>query len=90
MTGVVYKSTGSWYSVKDNEGRFWDARVKGKLKIDEDISSTNPIAVGDVVTFDVEDEVTRSGIIREVTDRHNYIVRVSPHNRNQKHIIAAK
>ena len=45
LKGLVYKSTGSWYLVRDEEGQFWNARIKGKLKIDEDISSTNPIAV---------------------------------------------
>ena len=75
--------------MQDPEGNFWDARIKGKMKIDEDISSTNPIAVGDNVVFDIEEEATNIGIIKEVTDRHNYMVRVSPHNKNQKHIIAA-
>lgn len=89
MQGLVYKSTGSWYVVRDQQGVFWNARIKGKLKIDDDISSTNPIAVGDTVIFDVEDEATKTGIISKIADRHNYIVRVSPHNRNQKHIVAA-
>ncbi len=89
MHGVIYKSTGSWYSVRDTEGNFWDARIKGKLKIDEDISSTNPVAIGDTVIFDAEDDGMKTGIIKEIADRHNYIVRVSPHNKNQKHIIAA-
>ena len=87
--GLVYISTGSWYSVRDRDGVFWDARIKGKLKIDEEISSTNPVAVGDHVIFDVEDESIKTCLIKEITDRHNYIVRVSPHNKNQKHIIAA-
>jgi ribosome biogenesis GTPase len=89
MQGLVYKSTGSWYMVQDREGNFWDARIKGKLKIDNEISSTNPIAVGDHVTFEPEDTQVKTGIISEVTSRHNYMVRVSPHNKNQKHIIAA-
>ena len=89
MEGTVYKSTGSWYAVRDPEGNFWDARIKGKLKIDQEISSTNPIAVGDTVIFDIEDERVMTCIIKEVVQRHNYIVRVSPHNKNQKHIIAA-
>jgi len=89
MKGLVYKSTGSWYLVQDEQGNFLDGRIKGKLKIDEEISSTNPIAVGDHVLFDVEDEAAKTVVIREITDRHNYIVRVSPHNKNQKHIIAA-
>lgn len=89
MQGLVYKSTGSWYVVRDQQGVFWNARIKGKLKIDDDISSTNPIAVGDTVLFDIEDDATKTGIINKIADRHNYIVRVSPHNRNQKHIVAA-
>jgi len=89
LEATVYKSTGSWYYIKDTNGRFWNARVKGKLKIDEAISSTNPIAVGDIVVFEIEDDESNTAVIAEVRDRHNYIVRVSPHNRNQKHIIAA-
>ena len=89
MEGVVYKSTGSWYVVRDQQGEFWKARIKGKLKIDEDISSTNPIAVGDIVTFEDEGNNERAGIISGIKDRNNYIIRVSPHNRNQKHVVAA-
>jgi len=89
MLGLVFKSTGSWYSVQDELGGFWDARIKGKLKTDEDISSTNPVAVGDTVVFEMEDEKVRTALISGIKDRHNYMVRVSPHNKNQKHIIAA-
>ncbi len=55
MTGTVYKSTGSWYSVKETNGIFYNARMKGIFKLDG-ITSTNPIAVGDVVDFDHENE----------------------------------
>lgn len=89
MQGTVYKSTGSWYVVRDEHGVFRNARVKGKLKIDEDISSTNPIAVGDIVEIEEEPGEEKNCIISSVGDRHNYIVRVSPHNKNQKHIVAA-
>lgn len=89
MQGIVYRSTGSWYFVKDAEGVMWNARVKGRLKIDEEISSTNPIAVGDVVEYDIEDQTAKTAIVRQIIDRHNYMVRVSPHNKNQKHIIAS-
>lgn len=89
MQGVVYKSTGSWYLVKEKDGKAWKARVKGKLRIDGDISSTNPIAVGDNIIFDVDDELEGTGVIREIAERHNYMIRVSPHNKNQKHIIAS-
>lgn len=89
LKGLVYKSTGSWYIVKDETGKLWNARIKGKLKIDEDISSTNPIAVGDTVIFDVEEKEENIATIKTIATRNNYIVRVSPHNKNQKHIVAA-
>ena len=89
LTGLVYKSTGSWYLVQDEQGIFWKARIKGKMKIDDDISSTNPIAVGDKVSFDIEEEAANTAIITDVLDRHNYIIRVSPHNKHQKHIVAS-
>lgn len=87
--GLIYKSTGSWYIIQDDEGQIWNGRIKGKMKIDEEISSTNPIAVGDRVVFEVEDKDVHTGTIKEVKQRRNYIVRVSPHNKNQKHIIAS-
>lgn len=89
MEGKVYRSTGSWYVLKTTAGEVWNARIKGKLKIDEEISSTNPVAVGDTVVFEVEDDALHHGIISGVLPRHNYMVRVSPHNPTQKHIIAA-
>lgn len=88
MQGVVYKSTGSWYLIKDEAGVFRQARLKGKLKIDDEISSSNPIAVGDVVVFE-EEEKDGDGVIRSIDTRKNYIIRVSPHNKNQKHIVAS-
>jgi ribosome biogenesis GTPase / thiamine phosphate phosphatase len=89
MEGIVYKSTGSWYVVRTADGVTWNARIKGKLKIDEEISSTNPVAVGDKVYFEVEDDALKNGIISDIASRNNYMVRVSPHNPTQKHIIAA-
>ncbi|MBA3828941.1 MAG: ribosome small subunit-dependent GTPase A [Taibaiella sp.] len=88
-TGRIYRSTGSWYQVLGEDGNWWNARIKGKLKIDTDISSSNPVAVGDNVVFEIEDKETAIATIKTVKPRNNYIVRVSPHNRNQKHIIAA-
>lgn len=87
MKGIIYKSTGSWYLVKGADGLFHQARIKGKMKIDRDISSTNPVAVGDHVLL--EQDVAGDTMITTVQDRSNYIVRVSPHNRHQKHIVAA-
>lgn len=89
MTGTVYKSTGSWYTVKTDLGTFFDCRIKGKFRL-KDIKSTNPIAVGDVVDFDIEtlDNVT-NGIIHHIHDRKNYIVRKSVNLSKQTHIIAS-
>ena len=87
--GLIYKSTGSWYELCDEDGRMWQGRIKGKLKIDTDIKSTNPIAVGDMVYFDIEQDDANTVMIKNVVPRRNYIVRVSPHNRNHKHIIAS-
>lgn len=88
MTGLVYKSTGSWYSVKDEEGKFRNARIKGVFKID-DITSTNPIAVGDAVDFESENETEGSVIITKIHDRKNYVARQSPRAKHQHHIVAA-
>lgn len=89
MIGTVYKSTGSWYTVKTELGAVYDCRIKGKFRI-KGIKSTNPIAVGDVVDFKVEtlDGVT-TGIIHNIHDRENYIVRKSVNLSKQTHIIAA-
>jgi ribosome biogenesis GTPase len=88
MTGLVYKSTGSWYSVKDEEGKFRNARIKGVFKIDE-ITSTNPIAVGDVVDAESENETEGTVIITRIHDRKNYVARQSPRAKHQHHIVAA-
>lgn len=88
MQGIVYKSTGSWYSVKDDSGRFWNARMKGVFKLD-DITSTNPIAVGDIVDFDEENSVEGTVIITKIHDRKNHINRQSPRIKSQQHIVAA-
>lgn len=83
----MYKSTGSWYIVKDETGRQWNARIRGVLKLDGDITSTNPIAAGDWVQLEPEDETTAS--ITTVEERRNYINRQSPSHKRQHHIIAA-
>lgn len=88
MKGLVYKSTGSWYMVKGEDGHVYQARLKGKFKIKE-ITSTNPIAVGDEVVFEMEDEAENRTIITELTPRRNYVNRISPANRRQHHIIAS-
>jgi len=88
MMATVYKSTGSWYIVQDDAGKIFNARIKGKFKIDN-ITSTNPIAVGDVVLADMENELENTLTITDIAQRKNYITRSSPHNRNQHHIIAS-
>jgi ribosome biogenesis GTPase len=88
MQGVVYKSTGSWYSVKDDSGKVWNARMKGVFKLD-DITSTNPIAVGDVVDFELENENEQTVTITKIHGRRNHINRQSPRIKSQQHIVAA-
>jgi ribosome biogenesis GTPase len=88
MKAVVYKSTGSWYTVKDESGNFHNARMKGVFKIDE-ITSTNPVAVGDEVDIEPENEIEETAIITGIRDRKNYINRQSPRVKHQHHIIAA-
>jgi len=87
MKALVYKSTGSWYTVRDDQGKFWNARIKGVFKID-DITSTNPVAVGDLVEIEPEDEVG-TVMITKIYDRKNYINRQSPRVKYQHHIVAA-
>lgn len=88
MKGLVYKSTGSWYTVKDENGTVWNVRMKGVLKLD-DITSTNPVAVGDYVEMEEESADSRTAIIESVYDRQNYINRQSPRHKHQHHIVAA-
>lgn len=88
MNALVYKSTGSWYIVKNENGEFYNARIKGKFKIDN-ITSTNPVAVGDKVDVDKEDILEESVVITNIYPRKNYITRQSPHNKHQHHIIAS-
>lgn len=88
MRGQVYKSTGSWYILRDEEGKLWNARTKGVLKLD-DITSTNPVAVGDWVTMEIESEAAGTALIINIEDRFNYINRQSPRQKHQHHIVAA-
>lgn len=89
MIGTVYKSTGSWYYVKSEDHQFYNCRIKGKFRM-KGIKSTNPIAVGDVVDFDLDETVDEvNGIITNIHDRKNYIVRKSVNLSKQTHIIAS-
>jgi ribosome biogenesis GTPase len=89
MTGIVYKSTGSWYFVKSEEGDLYQCRIKGKFRI-KGIKSTNPIAVGDSVEFDIETKGDEEiGVIKLIHERTNYIVRKSVNLSKQTQIIAS-
>jgi len=88
MKAIIYKSTGSWYVAKTEEGDIVQARIKGKFKIDG-ITSTNPIAVGDEVEIEMENDLEQTVMITNISERRNYINRQSPHNKHQHHIIAS-
>ncbi|AEW85522.1 ribosome small subunit-dependent GTPase A [Flavobacterium columnare] len=89
MTGIVYKSTGSWYTVKTKENQFLECRIKGKFRI-KGIKSTNPLAVGDIVDYELDTSADQTvGVITNIHDRKNYIVRKSVNLSKQTHIIAS-
>ena len=88
MKARIYKSTGSWYSVKLENGQFSQARIKGVIKLDA-ITSTNPIAVGDWVDCAMEEDAEQAVMIHTIAVRDNYVARQSPHNKRQQHIIAS-
>ena len=85
--GIVYCTTGSIHRIK-SEGQFYDCRIKGKFRI-KGIKSTNPLAVGDKVSFVIEPKKDAEGIITSIETRQNYIVRKSVNLSKQIHIIAA-
>lgn len=89
MKGVVFKSTGSWYKVKADDGRQYMCRTRGKLKL-KGAKTTNPVAVGDHVHF-VHDEKGEAdqGIITSIGERKNYIIRKSVHKTAHGHILAS-
>lgn len=89
MKGVVVKSTGSWYLVRELDGgQLYDCRIKGKFRV-AGIKSTNPLAVGDFVSFEPEEKDEGQGIIDWIEDRKNYIIRKSVNLSKRVHIIAA-
>lgn len=87
MKAVVIKSTGSWYHVKTEDGKELACRIKGRFRLD-DIKSTNPVTVGDNVLVEFE-ENKETGVITDILDRKNYIIRKSVNLSKQTHIIAA-
>ena len=89
MNGIVYKSTGSWYTIKTEQGAFYECRLKGKFRI-KGIKSTNPVAVGDHVVFELDSKGEDGiGIISRIEERTNYIIRKSVNLSKQTQIIAA-
>lgn len=92
-TGLVIKSTGSWYTVVDEKGGKYECRIRGNLRM-KDLKTTNPIAVGDHVDFEFPVNVvgkneTGPGLIFKIHERKNYIIRRSQNLSKQAHIIAA-
>jgi len=88
MLAGIYKSTGSWYTAKTENGEVYNARMKGIFKIDG-ITSTNPVAVGDIVEIEPEDASGNTAVITAIHERKNYIARSSPRQKKQHHIIAS-
>lgn len=83
--GLVMKSTGSWYEVRMSSGKLLRCNIRGKLRL-KGVKSTNPIAVGDRVSYIVEDEI---GSIISIHERKNYIIRKSSNLSRESHILAA-
>ena len=86
--GIVIKSTGSWYSVKDQEdGSIQSCRIIGKFRLNG-MKLTNPVAVGDTVEYELE-EAGEGALIKKIASRENYIVRQSPRKKHQLHLLAS-
>jgi len=86
--GIVIKSTGSWYQVRLKDGQEIQSRIKGKFRLDGK-KLTNPVAVGDQVKLQIEDEEEEVGTIKEILPRENYVVRQSPRRKHDLHLLAA-
>jgi ribosome biogenesis GTPase / thiamine phosphate phosphatase len=86
--GLVIRSTGSWYDIRTEGEHVLQCRLKGKFKI-AGLKVTNPIAVGDRVLYEIEDENRNTGMIYEILLRKNYIIRQSVHKSAHGHILAA-
>ena len=87
MRGLVIRNTGSWYTVKTDDGQLFDCKVKGTFRL-KGIRSTNPVAVGDVVTITPSNDGL-TALIDGIEDRRNYIIRKASNLSKQSHIIAA-
>lgn len=87
MIGTIIRTTGSWYAVQTDDGRLYDCKVKGTFRM-KGIRSTNPVAVGDVVTITPGAD-GQTALINGIEDRRNYIIRKASNLSKQSHIIAA-
>jgi len=85
--GVVLKSTGSWYVVQKEDLSIIECRMTGKFRLDG-LPTTNPIAVGDQVLIIPDNEIGK-GTIKEIFPRKNYVVRQSPRNKHEVHLLAS-
>ena len=85
-TGLIVRNTGSWYQVLTREGETVDCKVKGNFRL-RGIRSTNPVAVGDHVELSLAGDGT--GLITEIRDRKNYVIRKASNLSKQSHILAA-
>ncbi len=88
MQGTVTKSTGSWYQVKDTDGKMWNARTRGKLRL-SDLDTSNPVAVGDQVKLKLDPNYTDTATITDVLERKNYMIRRSNKLSSKRQILAA-
>ena len=86
MKGLVVKNTGSWYTVRTNEGYDVESKIKGSFRL-KGIRTTNPVAVGDRV--EIEENREGTAFITAIEDRKNYIIRRASNLSKQAHIIAA-
>jgi ribosome biogenesis GTPase len=87
VKGIVTKSTGSWYTVRLENGTTIECRLKGVFRT-KGIKSTNPVAVGDRVVIERDDEM-KGSVITQIEDRDNYVIRKSVNLSKRSHIIAA-
>ena len=87
MRGLIIRNTGSWYIVKTDDGHLFDCKVKGTFRL-KGIRSTNPVAVGDVVSITPSPD-GQTALIDNIEDRRNYIIRKASNLSKQSHIIAA-
>ena len=87
LEGLIIRSTGSWYEVKMSSGEIIPCRMVGKFRL-EGKKVTNPVAVGDYVYVEMEED-NKTGLIKEIKDRRNYVIRQSPRKKHFLHILAA-